>query len=84
MSGNPLFVDRPEFGLELARLDIETSLIGKFHSNQPSSFWGDAITRKIKDGRRRKCFSTDRIFFFFFFFFVLLHLDIEGNILTNI
>ena len=45
----------------------------------PSSFWGDAITRKIKDGRRRLCFSTDRIFYL-----VLAQLDIEGNILTKI
>ena len=28
----------PEFGLVLAQLDIEASLIGKFHSNPPSSF----------------------------------------------
>ena len=32
------FVDRPQFGLMLAQLDIEASLIGKFHSNPPSSF----------------------------------------------
>ena len=31
-------VDRPGFGLVLAQLDIEASLIGKFHSNPPSSF----------------------------------------------
>ena len=31
-------VDRPEFGLVLVQLDIETSLIGKFHSNLHSSF----------------------------------------------
>ena len=41
-------------------------------------FWGDAITRKIKDGRRRRCFSIDWILDF-----VLAQLDIEGNILTN-
>ena len=70
------FVDRPEFGLVLAQLDIEASLIGKFQSNPPSSFRGDAKTRKIKDSRRRPCFSTDRIFF------VLAQLD--GNILTRI
>ena len=29
---NVKFVDRPEFRLVLAQLDIETSLIGKFHS----------------------------------------------------
>ena len=71
------FFDRPEYGLVLAQLDIE-ALTGKFHSNPHSSFWGDAITRKIKDGRRRPCFSTDRIFL------VLAQLDIEGNILTKI
>ena len=32
------FVDRPEFGLVVAQLDIEASIIGKFHSNSPSSF----------------------------------------------
>ena len=32
------------------------SLIGKFHSNPPSSFWGDAVTRKIKDCRRGHVF----------------------------
>ena len=37
---NVKFVDRPEFGLVLAQLDIEASLIGKFHSNPPSSFLG--------------------------------------------
>ena len=31
------FVDRPEFGLVLAQLDIE-ALTGKFHSNPRSSF----------------------------------------------
>ena len=31
-------VDRPELGLVLAQLDIEASLIGKFHSNPPGSF----------------------------------------------
>ena len=35
---NVTFVDRPEFGFVLAQLDIEASLIGKFHSNPPSSF----------------------------------------------
>ena len=72
-------VDRPEFGLVLAQLDIEESLIGKFHSIPPSSFWGNAITRKIKDGRRWPCFSTDRVLLL-----VLAQLDIEGNILTKI
>ena len=37
---NVKFVDRPEFGLMFAQLDIEASLIGQFHSNPPSSFWG--------------------------------------------
>ena len=32
------FVDQPEFGLVLAQLDNEASLIGKFHSNPPRSF----------------------------------------------
>ena len=35
---NVKFVDRPEFCLVLAQLDIEMSLIGKFHSNPPISF----------------------------------------------
>ena len=35
---NAKFVDRPEFGLMLAQLDIDASLTGKFHSNPPSSF----------------------------------------------
>ena len=49
----------------VAKLDIVASLIGKFHSNPSCSFWGHAITRKIKDGRRRPCFSTDRICFWY-------------------
>ena len=61
-------VDRPEFGLVLVQLDIETSLIGKFHWNPPSTFSRDAIGRKIKDGRRWPCFLTDRFFFCFFLF----------------
>ena len=52
------------------------SLKGKFHSNAPSSFWGDAITRKIKDGRRGHVFDRSD------FILVLDQLDIEGNILT--
>ena len=71
-------LNRNLFCPSVAQLDIEASLIGKFHPNPPSSFWGDAITRQIKDGRRRSCFSTDRIFF------LLAQLDIEGNILTKI
>ena len=39
------------------------SLIGKFHSNPPSSFWGDAITRKIKDGRRGHVFRQIGFYF---------------------
>ena len=35
---NVKFVDRPEFGLVLAQLDTEASLIGKFHLNPSSSF----------------------------------------------
>ena len=66
---NMKLVDRPEFGLVLAQLDIEASLIGKFHSNPPSRSWGDAITRNFKDGRRRPFF-----FFFFLSFFVLVQL----------
>ena len=54
------------------------SLIGKFHSNPLSSFWGDAITRKIKDGRRGHVFRQSD------FILVLAQLDIEGNILTKI
>ena len=46
------YVERPEFGLVLARLDIMASLIDKFHSNSPSTFWEDAITRKIKMATR--------------------------------
>ena len=65
-------VDRPEFGLVLVQLDIEMSLIGKFHWNPPSSFWRDAIGRKIKDGRRWPCFFDRSFFFFFFFFFFVL------------
>ena len=34
---NVKFVNRPEFDLVLAQLDTETSLIGKFHSNPPST-----------------------------------------------
>ena len=60
---NVKFVDRPEFRLVFAQLDTEASLIGKFHLNPPSSFWGDATTKKIKNGRRRPCFSTDRFCF---------------------
>ena len=41
-----------------AQLGTEANT-GKFPSNPSSSFWGDAITRKIKDGRRRPCLSTD-------------------------
>ena len=41
------------------------SLVGKFHSNPPRSFSGDAITRKIKDGCRGHVFSTDRILFWY-------------------
>ena len=48
------------FFFVLALLGIEANTIGKFHSNPSSSFWRDAITRKLKDGRRRPCLSTDR------------------------
>ena len=54
------------------------SLIGKFHSNPPSSFLGDAITRKIKDCRRGRVFRQIG------FYLVQAQLDIEGNILTKI
>ena len=47
--------DGPELFSVLAQLGIEVNTICKFHSNPSSSFWGDAITRKIKDGRRRPC-----------------------------
>ena len=39
------------------------SLKGKFHSNAPSSFWVDAITRKIKDGRRGHVFRQIGFYF---------------------
>ena len=52
--------------------------IGMFHSNPSNSFWGDAITRKMKDGRRRPCLSTDREFIL-----VLAQLGTEWNILTK-
>ena len=35
----------------------------EFSTSLIRSFWGDAIIRKIKHGRRRPCFSTDRIVF---------------------
>ena len=39
------------------------SLKGKCHSNAPSSFRGDAITRKIKDGRRGHVFRQSGFYF---------------------
>ena len=59
------FVDGPELFSVLSQLGIEGNTIGKFHLNPSSSFWGDAITRKIKDGRRRPCLSTDRNSFWY-------------------
>ena len=61
-----------------AQLGIQANIIGKFHSNPSSSFRRDAITRKIKDGRRRPCVSTDRNSVF-----VFAQLDTKGNILTK-
>ena len=59
-----------------AQLDIEANIIAKVHSNPPSSFWGNVITRKIKAGQRRPYLSTDRTFIS-----VLVQLDMQGNIL---
>ena len=39
------------------------SLIGKFHSNPPSSFWGDAIIRTIQDGCRGHVFRHIGFYF---------------------
>ena len=47
----------------LAQPGIEVNTIGMFHLNPSFSFWGDVITRKINDGRRRPCLSTDRNYF---------------------
>ena len=71
------FVERQEFGLVLAQLDIMASLIDKFHSNSS----GNAIIRllmgnftKSKPVTKRPNLSTDRIFFS-----VLAQLGIEAN-----
>ena len=53
---NLKLVDRPEFGLVLSQLDIDASII-RIHQV--------VITRKIKDGRRRPCLSTDRNSFWY-------------------
>ena len=72
------FVDRPEFGSVLAQLDIEASLKGKFHSNPPSGFRGDAIARKIKDA------DDGHVFGQIGFVLILAQLETEGNILIKI
>ena len=55
---------RPVLWKEKCWGDIRLFLM-RLHSNPSSSFWGDAITRKIKDGRWRSCLSTDRNSFWY-------------------
>ena len=47
---NVKFVDRPEFGLVLAQLDIEASLIGRIHSNPPSTVYYPISNQVIVSG----------------------------------
>ena len=72
------FVDRPEFGLVFAQLDVEASLIGKFHLNSP------IVSDEMRQEEKSKMADGGHVFRQIDFALVLVQLDIEGNILTKI